>query len=150
MRVVLQRVSKASVVSDGVLTGEIGRGLILLLGVHATDTEQDIVWLVRKITQMRIFSDAGDKMNLSVQDIQGNILLVSQFTLFASTKKGNRPGFTNSAPPSVAIPLYERFRELLKASGFPHLQTGVFGADMKIELINEGPVTILLDSKNPE
>ncbi len=150
MRIVLQRVTRAQVISDGILTGKIGQGLLILIGIEQGDTDSDIHWLVKKVTQMRIFSDSEGKMNLSVKDISGNILAVSQFTLYASTKKGNRPGFTNAAPPSIAIPLYEKFIEELKNTGFEEVQTGVFGADMQIELVNDGPVTIILDSKNPE
>ena len=149
MKVVIQRVSEARVISDGILTGEIQRGLVILLGIHSDDTIEDIEWLVRKITQMRIFSDADEKMNLSLFDIKGSVLLVSQFTLYASTKKGNRPGFTEAAPPKIAIPLYETFIEKLRATGIP-TATGVFGADMKVHLLNDGPVTIIMDSKNPE
>lgn len=149
MRIVLQRVTQAKVISDGVLTGEIGKGLVLLLGIEKEDTINDIIWLVRKVTQMRIFSDEQGKMNLSVKDLEAEILVVSQFTLFASTKKGNRPSFLNAAPPSTAIPLYEKFLQAIREAGF-NVQSGVFGADMQIELINDGPVTILLDSKNPE
>lgn len=149
MRIVLQRVSQAQVISDGVKTGEIERGLLLLLGIEDGDTLEDIQWLVRKVTQMRIFSDENDKMNLSVQDISGGILVISQFTLYASSKKGNRPSFMRAAAPSVAIPLYERFLKEIKIAGFD-VQSGVFGADMKVSLVNDGPVTILLDSKNPE
>ena len=149
MKVVIQRVSEARVISDGILTGEIQRGLVILLGIHSDDTIEDIEWLVRKITQMRIFSDVDDKMNLSLFDIKGSILLISQFTLYASTKKGNRPGFTEAAPPKIAIPLYETFIEKLRATGIP-TATGVFGADMKVHLLNDGPVTIIMDSKNPE
>ncbi|HUH73410.1 MAG TPA: D-aminoacyl-tRNA deacylase [Chitinophagales bacterium] len=150
MKVVIQRVSEASVIADGVLTGAIEKGLLVLLGIHAEDSEKDMDWMIHKITQMRIFSDDNDKMNLSVKDIEGNILLISQFTLLASTKKGNRPSYLQAAPPSIAIPIYERFIEKLKASGFENIQTGIFGADMKIQLVNDGPVTIVIDSQCPE
>lgn len=149
MRVVIQRVSRAQVISDGSLTGKINQGLLLLLGIHPDDTEKDIQWIIHKVIQMRIFSDENGKMNLSVKDIQGGILVVSQFTLFASTKKGNRPSFINAAPPSIAVPLYHQFLDAVKKSGFD-IQAGIFGADMKIELVNDGPVTILIDSQHPE
>lgn len=149
MRVLIQRTTKASVTIDGKLQGEIGKGLVLLVGICAEDTKEDIEWLVQKIVNMRIFTDAEGKMNLSVQEIEGVLLVISQFTLHASTKKGNRPGFTNAARPGQAIPLYESFIQQLKASGMP-VETGIFGADMQVELINDGPVTIWLDSKNKE
>ena len=150
MKVVIQRVSEARVIADGILTGTIEKGLLVLLGIHSDDTQKDIDWLINKIIQMRIFSDEDDKMNLSVKDIQGNILVISQFTLFASTKKGNRPSYTQAAPPSIAIPIYESFLSKIRSSGFENVQTGVFGADMKIHLINDGPVTIAIDSQCPE
>lgn len=150
MRIVLQRVTEATVVADGVLSGKIETGLVLLVGFHPTDTEKDIDWMIGKVTQMRIFSDQDGKMNLSVKDISGNLLVVSQFTLYASTKKGNRPGFTNAAPPAIAIPLYELFLKKLKLQGFENVQSGIFGADMKISLTNDGPVTITIDSQHPE
>lgn len=149
MRVVIQRVSEAQVISDGLLTGKIQIGLVVLLGIHAEDTEKDIQWLVSKLTQMRIFSDEAGKMNLSVKDIQGEILLISQFTLYAQTKKGNRPSFIQAAHPTIAIPLYEKFIESIRQMGIP-IQTGVFGADMKLSLTNDGPVTITIDSRDPE
>ncbi|MCO5247487.1 MAG: D-aminoacyl-tRNA deacylase [Chitinophagales bacterium] len=149
MRAVIQRVTEAQVISDGILTGKIEKGLAVLLGIHAEDTDADIQWLVKKISQMRIFSDEDDKMNLSLSDIKGSILLLSQFTLYASTKKGNRPSFITAAPPITAIPLYERFVEMLKATDIK-VETGVFGADMQLQLVNDGPVTIIIDSKNPE
>ncbi len=149
MRVIIQRVSKAQVISDGILTGQINQGLLLLLGIHPDDTEKDIQWLIHKIIQMRIFSDENGKMNLSVKDIHGGILVVSQFTLFASSKKGNRPSFINAAAPPVAVPLYNQFLDTVKKSGFD-VQAGIFGADMKIELVNDGPVTIIIDSQHPE
>lgn len=150
MRVVLQRVSSASVTIDGVVKSAIDAGLLILLGIENDDNEEDIQWLSRKITAMRIFSDEAGLMNLSIQDIGGAFLVVSQFTLFASTKKGNRPSFIRSARPETAIPLYERFVEALATeSGLP-VKTGTFGADMKVSLLNDGPVTILLDTKNKE
>ncbi len=150
MRAVIQRVSRASVTIDGKVNGAISTGLLVLLAIEDTDTPADIEWLSKKIVQMRIFSDTEGKMNLSVQDISGDILLISQFTLFASTRKGNRPGFTRSAKPDIAIPLYEKFiGETEKILG-KKIATGIFGADMKVELLNDGPVTIFIDSKFPE
>lgn len=148
MRVVIQRVSRASVTINGKLESEIGEGLLVLLGVGEDDTDSDIDYLVRKIVNMRIFPDEGDVMNLSVLDAGGDILLVSQFTLMASCKRGNRPSYIAAAGPAISVPLYERFRDkLADALGKPVL-TGVFGADMAVELINDGPVTICLDSKD--
>ena len=150
MRVVIQRVSEASVKINGQVKGEIGKGLLILAGFTSTDTEEDLSWLSKKIVQLRIFSDAEDKMNLSVQDVSGDILLISQFTLYANTKKGNRPSYINAAPPTIAIPLYEQFiRQLETGLGKP-IQTGEFGADMRVSLINDGPVTIIIDSQNRE
>jgi len=150
MRVIIQRVSEASVVSDGVLTGHIGKGFLILLGIETRDDRKDVEWLVKKITGMRIFQDENDKMNLSIQDIKGAFLVVSQFTLFASMKKGNRPSFIYAARPEQAVPLYEYFIESLRTSSGLPVDTGIFGADMKISLVNDGPVTIILDSRNPE
>ncbi|GAK88657.1 D-tyrosyl-tRNA(Tyr) deacylase [Nonlabens ulvanivorans] len=150
MRVVLQRVSEASVTIDNVIHGEIEHGLLVLLGVTSTDGQEDIDWLVNKIAGMRIFSDHDDKMNLNISDVKGNILVVSQFTLFASTKKGNRPSFINAARPELAIPLYESFVSTLSRKLEKEIPTGKFGADMKVALTNDGPVTILIDSKNRE
>ena len=150
MRSIIQRVSQASVVIQGVEKARIGPGLLLLLGIEPEDTEEDIVWLCKKIAALRIFSDEAGLMNLSVQDIAGEILVVSQFTLFASTKKGNRPSFTRSAKPDIAIPLYEKFVETLRLESARPVETGEFGADMKVSLLNDGPVTIFMDSKNRE
>jgi len=150
MRVIIQRVSKATVTINNSVYSNINQGLLLLLGVEEADLQRDIDWLVKKISQMRIFSDKDGKMNLSVSDINGEILVVSQFTLFASCKKGNRPSFTKSAKPEIAIPLYDSFVSKMNDSIKSELKTGVFGADMKVELINDGPVTIILDSKNKE
>ncbi|GAK92896.1 D-tyrosyl-tRNA(Tyr) deacylase [Nonlabens ulvanivorans] len=150
MRIVLQRVSEASVTIDNVIHGEIEHGLLVLLGVTSTDGQEDIDWLVNKIAGMRIFSDHDDKMNLNISDVKGNILVVSQFTLFASTKKGNRPSFINAARPELAIPLYESFVSTLSRKLEKEIPTGKFGADMKVALTNDGPVTILIDSKNRE
>lgn len=150
MRVVLQRVSRASVISDGVLTGEIERGLLLLIGIEKEDDQEDIDWLASKILNMRIFSDDEGLMNLSVQDVGGRLLVISQFTLHAKTKKGNRPSFIQAARPEQAIPLYESFMARCEELSGKKVERGVFGADMKVELINDGPVTILLDSKKRE
>jgi D-tyrosyl-tRNA(Tyr) deacylase len=150
MRVVLQRVSEASVSIDGTVVGEIHHGLLILLGIAGDDGDEDIEYLVHKINAMRIFSDPSGKMNWSIHDAQGQFLVVSQFTLFASTKKGNRPGFTKSAHPTVAIPLYNQFVDALKRLSGLDVQTGKFGADMKVKLLNDGPVTIVMDSKNRE
>lgn len=150
MRAVLQRVSRAAVTINGGETRAIGRGLAVLLGVHPDDGEKDIDWLVQKISGMRIFTDEAGKMNLSVQDIDGEVLVVSQFTLFATTKKGNRPGFSLSAPPDKAIPLYESFVAKMKERLGKDVPTGDFGAHMDVDIQNQGPVTILLDSQNRE
>ena len=150
MRAVLQRVSRASVISNGMLTGEINHGFVILLGIVLEDTRDDIIWMADKIAQMRVFNDADGKMNLSLGDVDGRILVVSQFTLHASTKKGNRPSFIQAARPEVAIPLYESFIDYLSIKTGHPVQAGIFGADMKVELINDGPVTIILDSKNKE
>ncbi|MFN8297023.1 MAG: D-aminoacyl-tRNA deacylase [Chitinophagales bacterium] len=150
MRAVIQRVTHASVTINEKIKGEIQSGLLVLLGVEETDTEKDIDWLVKKIIQLRIFSDTEGKMNLSVQDINGDILVISQFTLFASTKKGNRPGFTRSAKPDIAIPLYEKFIGETEKQFGKKIYTGEFGADMKVALINDGPVTIIIDSQHME
>jgi D-tyrosyl-tRNA(Tyr) deacylase len=148
MKVVIQRVSEASVMIDGKVHNQINQGFVVLLGVGQTDDEQDINYMVQKILGLRIFSDAEGKMNYSLEDVKGEILLISQFTLFASTKKGNRPSYIDAAPPGRAIPLYERFIEVITASLGSRLKTGMFGADMKVSLINDGPVTIQMDSKN--
>jgi D-tyrosyl-tRNA(Tyr) deacylase len=150
MRVVIQRVSEASILANGISRGAIGTGLLVLLGIEHSDTKQDVDWLVRKIVAMRIFSDVDGKMNLSVSDINGDVAIVSQFTLFASTKKGNRPGFTNAASPDIAIPLYVYFLQQMEVVLGKQVKSGVFGADMKIHLVNDGPVTILIDSRLPE
>ena len=147
MRVVLQRVSHASVTVEEKVIGKIQRGFLLLVGVTHDDTTEDMEYLVRKIVQMRIFEDEEGKLNRSIQDIGGEILSVSQFTLYADTKKGNRPSFSKAAPGDVALEMFEQFNGLLRDTGIP-VETGQFGADMKVELLNDGPVTILLDSKN--
>ncbi|AWI25517.1 D-aminoacyl-tRNA deacylase [Flavobacterium pallidum] len=150
MRVVIQRVLSASVTIDGQVTASIGSGLLVLLGIEETDNREDISWLVNKITNLRIFGDENSVMNLSVNDIKGDIIVVSQFTLHAQTKKGNRPSYIKAARPETAIPLYEAFLKELQAVTPNKVQTGTFGADMKVALINDGPVTILIDSKNRE
>jgi D-tyrosyl-tRNA(Tyr) deacylase len=147
MRVVLQRVSEAAVQIDGVIQGQIGQGLLVLVGIENTDSQEDIDWLVKKISKLRIFADEDGLMNLSLLDINGEILVISQFTLHARTKKGNRPSYISAAPPTIAIPLYENFKTALgQVIGRP-IQAGIFGADMKVSLINDGPVTISIDSK---
>ena len=150
MRLVIQRVSEASVTVDGTVTGRIGTGLMILCGIELDDTSEDIAWLVPKVTQMRIFSDADGKMNLSVKDIAGRLLVVSQFTLHASTKKGNRPSFIRAARPEQAIPLYEQFIREFETDTGRTVERGIFGADMKVALINDGPVTIVIDSRARE
>ena len=147
MRIVLQRVSHASVTVEEKVIGKIQRGFLLLVGVTHDDAMEDMEYLVRKIVQMRIFEDEEGKLNRSIQDIGGEILSVSQFTLYADTKKGNRPSFSKAAPGDVALEMFEQFNGLLRDTGIP-VETGQFGADMKVELLNDGPVTILLDSKN--
>lgn len=150
MRTVTQRVRHASVTIDGKIHSEIQQGLLVFLGIEPSDTEEDIEWLVKKTVGLRIFDDAAGVMNLSVSDIEGEILVVSQFTLMASTKKGNRPSYIRAAGPEIAVPLYETFvRRLSDALGKP-VGTGVFGADMKVELLNDGPVTICMDTHNKE
>lgn len=146
MRIVLQRVAHASVTVDEKVIGKIQRGFLLLVGVTHDDAMEDMEYLVRKIVQMRIFEDEEGKLNRSIQDIGGEILSVSQFTLYAETKKGNRPSFSKAAPGDVALEMFEQFNGLLRETGIP-VETGQFGADMKVELLNDGPVTILLDSK---
>ncbi len=148
MKAVIQRVNFVELRISGVLHSEISKGLLVLLGICNEDTEEDINWLINKIINMRIFSDSEGKMNNSVLDTNGELLVVSQFTLYASTKKGNRPSFIHAAKPDIAIPLYERFLELCNAQLKTELKSGVFGADMKIKFENDGPVTIILDSKN--
>jgi D-tyrosyl-tRNA(Tyr) deacylase len=150
MRVVIQRVSEASVTIEGKVNAEIGQGLLVLLGIENEDTQEDIDWLCKKVTNLRIFSDDEDKMNLSVLDIKGEIIVVSQFTLHASTKKGNRPSYIRAAKPDFAIPMYEKFTDRLSEVSGTKVQTGIFAADMKVRLLNDGPVTISIDSKNKE
>ncbi|MBO9672663.1 MAG: D-tyrosyl-tRNA(Tyr) deacylase [Sphingobacteriaceae bacterium] len=150
MRAVLQRVTQASCTVDGEITGAIEGGFLVLLGIEDADEVEDLEWLAQKIIGMRVFNDENGMMNKALADVDGDILLISQFTLFASTKKGNRPGFTRAARPDVAIPLYERMIEKLSALSGKKVKTGIFGADMKIALLNDGPVTILIDTKNKE
>ena len=150
MKVVIQRVNEASVSIDGQIAGSIQKGLMVLLGIETADTMEDLDWLSNKIVQMRIFDDAEAVMNLSVKEVGGNILLVSQFTLHASTKKGNRPSYIAAAKHDISVPLYEAMIKKLSADMGAPIQTGVFGADMKVALVNNGPVTIIVDSKNRE
>lgn len=148
MRIVLQRVKSASVSIEGLVVGEIEQGFLLLVGVGPNDTRDDASYLARKIAGIRIFSDENGKMNLSIDQVSGKILSVSQFTLFADTKKGNRPSFTGAASPEAANKLYEEFNEILRTEYGLIVETGEFGADMQVSLVNDGPVTILLDTKN--
>lgn len=150
MRVVIQRVSSSSVTIENRICAEIGRGLLIFAGFEESDDENDLQWIVKKIVQLRIFSDTENKMNFSVMDINGEILVVSQFTLHALTKKGNRPSYINAAKPETAVPLYEKFIALLSAELSKPVKSGVFGAMMEISLINDGPVTIQIDTKNKE
>ncbi len=150
MRLIIQRVLEAQVKVSNNVKSQIRNGLLVFVGIENEDTKEDIVWLSSKLTKMRVFNDENGLMNKSVSDIGGEILLVSQFTLFASTKKGNRPGFTKSANPEVAIPLYKKFIQQLEIDLNKSISTGEFGADMKISLVNDGPVTISIDSKNKE
>jgi len=150
MRALLQRVSEASVVISNQQVAAITRGILILVGIEAEDGKDDLEWLAKKITQLRIFSDKDDKMNLDIKDVNGEIIVVSQFTLHAKTKKGNRPSYIKAARPEVAIPLYEDFKNQLASALGKAIQSGEFGADMKVSLTNDGPVTIWLDSKNKE
>lgn len=150
MRIVLQRVSEASVTVDHKKTATIAKGLLILVGIEEADSQDDIDWLVGKTIKMRIFGDENNVMNCSVQDIDGDIMVVSQFTLHAATKKGNRPSYSKAAKPDFAIPMYENFVSSLEQEMGKKIQTGIFGADMKVSLVNDGPVTIVMDSKNRE
>ena len=150
MKSVIQRVSYASVTIDSKIVVEIQKGLLVLVGIEDADTQEDTNWLCQKIANLRIFGDENEVMNLSVQDIDGEIIVVSQFTLQASTKKGNRPSYIKASKPDVAIPIYEGFVQQLEKELGKKVQTGVFGADMKVSLLNDGPVTIVIDSKNKE
>lgn len=148
MIAVIQRVSEADVTIEGVTKGKISKGFVVLAGIGQDDTEEDLDWLSRKIAGMRIMGDEEGKMNLSLKETNGDILLISQFTLHASTKKGNRPSFINAARPEIAIPLYQKLIQRLEAETGKPLQTGEFGADMKVRIVNDGPVTIIIDTKN--
>ena len=150
MRVVIQRVSRASVTVDKNITGAIQNGLLVLLGIEDADNDEDITWLSNKIVNLRIFNDEQDVMNKSVLDVGGSILLVSQFTLHAATKKGNRPSYIKASKPDIAIPMYEKMISQLSNDLNKKIETGIFGADMKVELLNDGPVTIIIDTKNKE
>lgn len=150
MRTVIQRVANARVTVEGKVISSIGQGLLLLLGIVAEDTEEDIDWLVKKVLNLRIFNDESGVMNKSILDIDGESIVVSQFTLHASTKKGNRPSYIKAAKPETAIPLYEKFVHKLELEIGKKVGTGIFGADMKVDLLNDGPVTIIIDTKNKE
>ena len=150
MRAVIQRVSEASVKINGLATGEIETGFMVLLGIEEADSEEDVSWLAQKIVGMRVFADENGLMNKALADINGSILLISQFTLFAQTKKGNRPSFIHAAKPEKAIPLYEMMIKILESFLGKPISTGIFGADMKVSLINDGPVTIIMDTKDKD
>lgn len=150
MRTVLQKVSSASVTIENKVVANIQKGLLVLVGIEDADNQEDIDWLVGKIAKIRLFNDENQLMNLSVQDINGDIIVVSQFTLHAATKKGNRPSYIKAAKPEIAVPLYDNFVRKLEQELGNKIQTGVFGADMKVSLVNDGPVTIIIDSKNRE
>ena len=150
MRIIIQRVTEASVTVDGNVTGTIGTGLLVLMGIEDMDTDEDISWLSNKITNLRIFNDEAGVMNLGIKEVNGDILLVSQFTLHASTKKGNRPSYIKASKPAFAVPMYEKMIQQLETEMGKKVQTGIFGADMKVSLLNDGPVTIIIDSKNRE
>jgi len=150
MRTVIQRVTRASVTIKGKINGQIENGLLVFMGIEDADTDEDIEWLSSKIVNLRIFNDEKGVMNISVKDIAGNILLISQFTLHASTKKGNRPSYIKASKPDIAIPIYEKMIEQLSIDLGKEIQTGIFGADMKVELLNDGPVTIVIDTRTKE
>ena len=150
MRVVIQRVSEASVTIEDVKVAQINKGLLVLVGVEHADSQEDIDWLAAKVAKIRLFGDENNVMNLSVQEVDGDIIVVSQFTLHAATKKGNRPSYIKASKPETAIPLYEKFIQTLESELGKKIQTGEFGADMKVSLINDGPVTIIIDTKNKE
>lgn len=150
MRIVIQRVTKSSVTIDNKIKSAIGKGLLILLGIEDTDSSKDIEWLCNKIVNLRIFDDSNAVMNLSAKDIDAEILVVSQFTLYASTKKGNRPSYIKASKPDIAIPLYEEFCQTLETALNKEIKTGSFGADMSVDLTNDGPVTIIIDSKQKE
>ena len=150
MRAVIQRVSNASVKVDGAITGQIQQGLLVLVGIEDSDAKEDLEWLSGKIVNLRIFNDEESVMNKSVKDIEGEVLVVSQFTLHAATKKGNRPSYIRASKPDIAVPMYEKFKQQLATDMGKEIQSGIFGADMKVELLNDGPVTIIIDTKNKE
>ena len=150
MRAVIQRVKNASVTVDGKITGQVEKGLLVFLGIEDADNSEDIEWLSHKITNLRIFDDDNGVMNISVKEVDGNILLISQFTLHASTKKGNRPSYIRAGKPDIAIPLYEKMITQLEKDLGKKIECGVFGGDMKVQLLNDGPVTIVMDTKNKE
>jgi len=150
MRAVIQRVSQASCTVDGKITGAIGQGFLVLLGIEEADVDDDLQWLAQKISNLRVFGDENGLMNKALADIDGSILLISQFTLFAQTKKGNRPSFIRAARPDKAIPMYEQMIKVLEGITGKKVETGIFGADMKISLVNDGPVTIIMDTKVKE
>lgn len=150
MRAVIQRVSESSVIIESEVSGKIGKGLLILLGIEDADTDEDIEWLCGKISRLRVFDDEEGVMNLSVQDAEGDLLVVSQFTLHASTKKGNRPSYIKASKPDKAIPMYEKFVKILELQSGRKVETGEFGALMKVSLVNDGPVTIIIDTKNRE
>ena len=150
MKAVIQRVTRASVTIDGKIHSAVQKGLLVLLGIEDADSKEDIEWLSGKIVNLRIFDDTNGVMNISIKEIDGDILLISQFTLHASTKKGNRPSYIKASKPEIAMPLYEKMVQQLSADLGKDIQTGVFGADMKVELLNDGPVTIVIDTKNKE
>lgn len=150
MKAVIQRVTEASVTINNEKVADIGQGLLVLVGIEDADTQEDIDWLTAKISQIRIFNDENEVMNQSVQEVKGDVIVVSQFTLHASTKKGNRPSYLKASKPAIAIPLYEAFVLSMEKSIGKKVQTGQFGADMKVSLVNDGPVTIIIDTKNKE
>ncbi len=150
MRAVIQRVSNASVKVDGTITGQIQQGLLVFVGIEDSDGQDDLEWLSGKIVNLRIFNDDEGVMNKSVKDIEGRVLLVSQFTLHAAIKKGNRPSYIRASKPETAVPMYENFKQQLATDLGKEIQSGIFGADMKVELLNDGPVTIIIDTKNKE
>ncbi|WP_026769093.1 D-aminoacyl-tRNA deacylase [Asinibacterium sp. OR53] len=150
MRIVIQRVTEASVTVNEQITGAIGTGLLVLMGIEDADREEDIQWLSNKIVNLRIFNDENGVMNLGIKEVNGDVLLVSQFTLHASTKKGNRPSYIKASKPETAIPMYEKMIKQLETDLGKKIQTGIFGADMKVRLLNDGPVTIVIDSRNKE
>lgn len=150
MKAVIQRVTSASVTIENIMVAEISSGLLILVGIEDADTQEDIDWLTSKIANLRIFADDNDVMNLSLKDVNGDAIVVSQFTLHAATKKGNRPSYIKAAKPNVAVPLYEKFVMALEHELGKKVQTGQFGADMKVALVNDGPVTIIIDTKNKE